>query len=257
LTKAANRPPLLILPLKFYGILNHNCFREYCSMGRAQALREELTNMFDGIFWDNDGVLMETEHLYYQANAQALARAGVELSREDFCRISLRQGESVLSLATVAGQGDSEAAELRRVRDDIYFRLLGAEPRVFPGVQETLERLHGRLPMAIVTSCRRENFLQMHRASGLLGYFDFILTREDYAASKPDPEPYRTACVRAGLDPGRCLAIEDSERGVTSAARAGLVVAAIPGDMNRGGDFGAARWLLDGIHELPELLSLD
>ncbi|ABQ24463.1 HAD family hydrolase [Geotalea uraniireducens] len=55
--------------------------------------------MFDGIFWDNDGVLMETEHLYYQANAEALARAGVELTLEEFCRISLRQGESVLSLA--------------------------------------------------------------------------------------------------------------------------------------------------------------
>jgi HAD superfamily hydrolase (TIGR01509 family) len=209
--------------------------------------------MFDGIFWDNDGVLMETEHLYYQANAYALARAGVELSLEEFCRISLRQGESVLALADGIGDAD----ELRRVRDEIYFRLLEEESRVFPGVQATLERLHGRFPMAIVTSCRRDNFLQMHRGSGLLGYFDFILTREDYGASKPDPEPYLTACARAGLHPGRCLAIEDSERGVTSAARAGLVVAAIPGDMNRGGDFGTARWLLDGIRELPALLKLD
>jgi HAD superfamily hydrolase (TIGR01509 family) len=181
----------------------------------------------------------------------------VELSLEDFCRISLRQGESVLGLAAGAGQSDNEAAELRRVRDDIYFRLLGEEPRVIPGVRDTLERLHGRLPMAIVTSCRRENFLQMHRTSGLLCYFDFILTREDYGASKPDPEPYRAAYTRAGLHPGRCLAVEDSERGVTSAARAGLVVAAIPGPMNRGCDFGAARWLLDGVHELPALLGLD
>jgi len=208
--------------------------------------------MFDGIFWDNDGVLMETEHLYYQANAEALAQAGVELSLEEFCLISLRQGESVLGLAE--GMGDGQ--ELRRVRDELYFRLLGEGARVYPGVLDTLERLHGRLPMAIVTSCRRENFLQMHRESGLLGFFDFVLTREDYRASKPDPEPYLTACARAGLDPGRCLAIEDSERGVISASRAGLVVAAIPGDLNRGGDFGAARWLLEGIHEVPELLNI-
>jgi len=213
--------------------------------------------IFDGIFWDNDGVLMETEHLYYQANAEALAQVGVELTLEDFCRISLRRGESVLELAAGAGQSGSDAAELRQVRNDTYYRLLGNEARVIPRVQDTLARLHGRLPMAIVTSCGRENFLQMHRKSGLLGYFDFILTREDYGASKPDPEPYRTACARAGLLPGRCLAIEDSERGVTSAVRAGLVVAAIPGKMNRGGDFGAARWLLDGIHELPALLNLD
>lgn len=208
--------------------------------------------MFDGIFWDNDGVLMETEHLYYQANAEALAMAGVELSLEEFCRISLRQGESVLDLA-----GNGDGLELRRMRDEIYFRLLGAESRVIPGVRDTLELLHGRFPMAIVTSCRRENFLQMHRESGLLGYFDFILTREDYGASKPDPEPYLAACARAGLHPGRCLAIEDSERGVTSAARAGLAVAAMPGDLNQGGDFAAARWLLEGIHQLPALLGLD
>jgi len=208
--------------------------------------------MFDGIFWDNDGVLMETEHLYYQANAEALARAGVELSLEEFRRISLRRGESVLGLAA----GDCDEVELRRTRDELYFRLLGEESRVYPGVRETLELLHGRLPMAIVTSSQRDNFLQMHRGSGLLGYFDFILTREDYVASKPDPEPYLTACARAGLHPGRCLAIEDSERGVTSAARAGLTVAAIPGEMNRGGNFGPARWLLEGIHELPALLTL-
>ena len=213
--------------------------------------------MFDGIFWDNDGVLMETEHLYYRANAQALAQAGVELSLEEFCRISLCQGESVLALGAGAGRGDREAAELRRFRDEIYYRLLGEEARVIPGVKDTLSRLHGRLPMAIVTSCRRENFLQMHRDSGLIEYFDFVLTREDYGASKPDPEPYRTACARAGLRPGRCLAIEDSERGVVAAARAGLVVAALPGEMNRGGDFGAARWLLDRIQELPALLGLD
>jgi len=213
--------------------------------------------MFDGIFWDNDGVLMETEHLYYQANAEALAMAGVEVTLEDFCRISLRQGESVLRLAKGKGLSKSESGVLRRVRDEIYFRLLGEEARAMPGVQDTLEQLRGRLPMAIVTSCERENFLQMHRKSGLLDYFDFILTREDYGASKPDPEPYRTACIRAGLLPDRCLAIEDSERGVVSASRAGLAVAAIPGEMNRGGDFGAARWLLEGVHELPKLLGLD
>lgn len=210
-------------------------------------------DMFDGIFWDNDGVLMETEHLYYQANAEALAGAGVELSLEEFCRISLRRGESVLRLA----DGCCDAEELCRTRDEIYFQLLGEESRVIVGVLETLEWLYGRLPMAIVTSCRRANFLQMHRQSGLLGYFDFVLTREDYARSKPDPEPYLTACARAGLHPGRCLAIEDSERGVVSAAKAGLAVAAIPGEMNHGGDFSPARWLLDGIHELPELLRLE
>lgn len=206
--------------------------------------------MFSAIFWDNDGVLMETEHLYYRANAEALARVGVELSLETFRQVSLRQGESVLQLAGAGEEG------LREWRDVRYRELLATEARVIPGVAETLDRLKGRFPMAIVTSCRRENFLHMHRASGLLGYFDFILTREDYGNSKPDPEPYLAACARAGLPPGACLAVEDSERGVTAAARAGLTVAAIPGPLNEGGDFSAARWRLDSIGQLPGLIDL-
>ena len=208
--------------------------------------------MFEAIFWDNDGVLMETEHLYFRANAEALATVGVELTLETFRELSLRRGESVLPLAVGA---DHNA--VRRVRDARYLELLGTEAEVIPGVVPILQRLHGRLPMAIVTSCRRENFQQMHRASGLLGYFDFILTREDYTASKPDPEPYLAACARAGLPPGACLAVEDSERGVTAAARAGLTVAAIPGAMNHGGNFEAARWRLGSIHQLPKLLGID
>jgi HAD superfamily hydrolase (TIGR01509 family) len=204
--------------------------------------------MFAAIFWDNDGVLMETEHLYYQANAEALARAGVELTLETFRELSLRRGESVLRLAATDGP------ELRKWRDARYYHLLGTEAQVIPGVVETLDLLHGRVPMAIVTSCRRDHFLQMHRASGLLGYFDFVLTREDYINSKPDPEPYLAASARAGLDPSACLAVEDSERGVTAALRAGLTVAAIPGTMNSGGDFAAARWRLETVHLLPHLL---
>jgi HAD superfamily hydrolase (TIGR01509 family) len=204
--------------------------------------------MFKAIFWDNDGVLMETEHLYYRANAEALARCGVELTLEMFRQVSLGRGESVLALAGEAEDG------LRPWRDGRYHELLGSEAMVIPGVEETLAQLHGRLPMAIVTSCRRPHFERMHRDSGLTGYFDFILTREDYCSSKPDPEPYLAACNRAGLAPGECLAVEDSPRGVVSAARAGLAVAAIPGPLNRGGDFGTARWLLDDVRQVPGLL---
>lgn len=206
--------------------------------------------MFKALFWDNDGVLMDTEHLYYRANAEALALAGVELSPEGFAEVSLRRGESVLALA-----GTREAS-LRAFRDTRYRELLAAEALVIPGVTETLARLHGKIPMAIVTSCRRENFMHMHRSSGLLRFFDFILTREDYILTKPEPEPYLTACARAGLPPAACIAVEDSERGVLAASRAGLAVAAIPGELNRQADLTAARWLLDSVADLPPLLGL-
>ena len=207
--------------------------------------------MFDAIFWDNDGVLMATEHLYYQANAEALATVGINLDLATFCTLSLEQGASVLRLA---GPGESR---LRKWRDIRYDQLLAESATVMPGAAELLARLHGHLPMAIVTSCRRPHFEKMHRHSGLAGYFDFILTREDYVNSKPDPEPYLVACRRAGVTPARCLAVEDSVRGVTAAAAAGLSVAALPGALNNGGDFSRARWRLDGLRELAPLLGVE
>lgn len=207
--------------------------------------------MFDAIFWDNDGVLMDTEHLYFRANATALEEIGVDLSLDMFRDYSLRRGESVLQLA-----GDRSSSALRQRRDRLYESLLETESRQMPGIRDVLQRLHGRQPMAIVTSCRRPHFERMHAGNNLLGFFDFILTREDYTASKPDPEPYLTACARAGVVPERCLAVEDSPRGVTAAAAAGLTVAALPGELNHGGDFRAARWQLESLSQLPSYLGL-
>jgi len=207
--------------------------------------------MYDAIFWDNDGVLMATEHLYFEANVRALAEIGVTLTLDAYREHSLHRGESVLQLA-----GALQSEELRLHRDLIYAELLDTRSQRIPGIHPVLQCLHGRQPMAVVTSCRRPNFERMHRNSRLLGFFDFILTREDYTAGKPDPEPYLTACRKAGVAPERCLAVEDSPRGVKAAATAGLTVAALPGEMNAGGDFCAARWQLDTISQLPGLLGL-
>lgn len=206
--------------------------------------------MFDAIFWDNDGVLMDTERLYFCANVEALARVGIDLTLETFRDVSLRRGQSVLK-PVLSGEH-----ELRQWRDARYLDLLAQQARVIPGVHETLKMLKGHVPMAIVTGCRRVHFMQMHRRSGILPYFDFFLTREDYINAKPDPEPYLKACARAGFSPENCLAVEDSQRGVISAASAGLRTAVIPGALDRDGDFRAAHLLLDSVTQIPALFGL-
>ena len=73
--------------------------------------------------------------------------------------------------------------------------------------------------MGIVTSSRRLHFETIHEKSGLLPYMDFVLTREDYVESKPHPEPYLAAAALLGVDPTRCLVLEDAPSG-GAAARA-------------------------------------
>lgn len=179
------------------------------------------------MFWDNDGVLVDTEGLYFRASAEVLAGIGIELSRDHFAEISMRQGGSVFSLAEhLLPAGGIE--ELRRKRDRLYSKLLQDGAPVIPGVEETLHSLHGRVRMAIVTSCRREHFEIIHRGSGLLKYFDFVLAREDYVLAKPHPEPYLAALARSAVPANECVVIEDSPRGFAAARAAGLRCMVVP-----------------------------
>ena len=206
---------------------------------------------FKFIFWDNDGVLVDTEGLYYQASREALARIGFDLSAEQFANISLATGRSVFELAT---SDPVLMDELRRQRNLRYAELLSGEELVLPGVRQTLARLAGRYAMAIVTSSRRDHFDLIHAGSDLLAYFTFILCREDYHAAKPDPEPYLLALRHSGRAAGECLVIEDSVRGLAAAKAAGLTCWVIPSSQTRNQDFSTADRLLGEAGELLDLL---
>lgn len=207
------------------------------------------------IFWDNDGVLVDTEKLYYQANREALAKLGIGLSDAEFTNISLGQGQSVLDLARQVSISAAEFAQLRTWRNNRYAELLMTGDLVLPGVRETLLQLHRKIGMAIVTSSLGAHFEIIHRRSSLLQFFDFVLTREDYAKSKPDPEPYLLALVNSRQAARDCLVIEDSPRGLAAAKAAGLDCWVIPSDETAGEDFSAADAVLEGISEVVTRLA--
>ena len=98
--------------------------------------------MLEAILWDNDGVLVNTEALYYEACRRTLANEGTELSREMYVRISMTEGRSVFDLIDL---DRDERARLRSDRDKVYMGLLSSRDLTLPGVRETLEGLDGRL----------------------------------------------------------------------------------------------------------------
>jgi HAD superfamily hydrolase (TIGR01509 family) len=190
--------------------------------------------MIRAIFWDNDGVLVDTEKLYFQATRELLLPAGVTLTPELFKRISLGEGRSVFDLALEKGILQEEINRLQAERNRRYAELLAGGVRILDGVEETLGSLRGKMIQAIVTSSRRVHFDEMHARTGLPPFFDFILTREDYVLSKPDPEPYLLAMERSGCLPEECLVVEDSERGLRAALAAGIRCIVVPNELTQG-----------------------
>src|SRR5210317_1115634 len=104
------------------------------------------------IFWDNDGVLVETERYYLQASREALAQVNIVLSSSAFADISLSKGQSIFDLASNRGLPEAVIDELKAWRNQRYAELLEKEDIALEGVKDVLEKLHGRVNMAIVTS---------------------------------------------------------------------------------------------------------
>lgn len=199
------------------------------------------------ILWDNDGVLVDTERLYFAATARVLATVGHELTREEYIRVSLTEGKSLFDLVDVSR---AEFEALRGERNAIYSELLAEGDLSIPGAKATLEALKGRVRMAIVTSSRRDHFQIIHRSTGMLPYFECVVDNEDYERSKPSPDPYLLGLERLGLRAEDCIAVEDSSRGMTAAVRAGLRCVVIPTDLTKDGDFEKAFRVLSRVEEV-------
>lgn len=109
------------------------------------------------VLWDNDGVLVNTEGLYFRACQTILKTAGIDLTLEQFKRISLRRGESVFKLAEDRGVNDEAIACLRFQRDRLYVECLRAQACVIDGVEEVMRSLYGQVRMGVVTVAPRSS----------------------------------------------------------------------------------------------------
>ena len=126
--------------------------------------------------------------------------------------------------------GDSFAVDAFRSAWMRQFDLM-AESRLAlkPGANELLDTLdHLGLPLAIATSASVQAVTHHLAAHDLAGRFRVIVAQGDYAASKPAPDPYLMAAEGLGVEPGLCLALEDSFNGVRSASSAGMMTVMVP-----------------------------
>ncbi len=206
--------------------------------------------MIRAILWDNDGVLVDTEGLYFQAGREILATQGVALTREDFAEQSLKKGQSVFDF--LPDQNAELIERLRVKRNARYSALLAKGVRVLDGVVETLSALDGRVRMGIVTGSRRDHFEIIHAQTRLLPFFEFVVTREDYNEAKPHPDAYLMAMRLHGLSPESCVVVEDSERGCVAASQAGLRVLAVPNALSQSGEFSSAYKVLNSVREVVD-----
>jgi HAD superfamily hydrolase (TIGR01509 family) len=184
--------------------------------------------MIKAILWDNDGVLLDTEILFFEITKSAFLRLGLDLTEEIWGREYLGTGKGSRDIALSLGGDPDHVLSVMDERNALYNRILEQPPPVRPLVHEILSALFGKVKMAIVTGSHREQLLTMHKSNRLLNFFDTIITGDDYTHSKPHPEPYLTAMKELDVNEEHCIAVEDSPRGLASAQAAGIQCIIVP-----------------------------
>ncbi len=205
------------------------------------------------ILWDHDGVLVDTEYWYFKSTQRALAELGVTLEKKLYLQ-RMVHGLSSWDLALEAGLDPGDVVRKRQQRDVYYREYLAREDIEIPGVLETLALLAQRYQMAIVTTSKGADFQVIHKHRQIVPFMDFVLLREDYEKSKPDPEPYLLALQRFGATAQECLVVEDSQRGLQAAMAAGIDCAIVYNEFTSGHDFTGASYFLNTLSELPALI---
>ncbi|MEC5161066.1 HAD superfamily hydrolase (TIGR01509 family) [Janthinobacterium sp. CG_23.3] len=209
-----------------------------------------------GVLWDNDGVLVNTEQLFYETNREVLLEHGIALTRKQFFDWFLCYSYGAWHLLQQKGYSEQRIEALRRERNRRFGeKLAQADNLINSSVDAVLSDLWRRVPMGVVTGSFREHFEQSHRDSRLAGYFDFVVWREMYINEKPEPDSYLMGLERLGLPAHACLAVEDSPRGLRAANAAGLECIVLRTDLTRGHAFDGAFCVVDSMDELRTVLA--
>lgn len=187
----------------------------------------------DGIVFDCDGTLVNSMPAHFSAWCEALAYYGAaNVFQEDvFYAMGGRPTKDIV----VQLNGDyglkllPDAVAMKK-REAFLSRL--GEVEVIEEVIAFARHCRGKIPMAIATGGTRLVIEKTLQQLGISDLFDEVVTAEDVAVGKPAPDVFLRAAELIGVDPTRCLAVEDAPAGIMAAQQAGMRVQVIPAPMD-------------------------
>jgi len=178
-----------------------------------------------------DGLLLDSERPIRDAWLNAAVELDAPLTEADYLSVVGRnEREGNARLLEVFGGNAALLGATRHRADALLAERFGATPfDVKPGAVRLLRALqNAAVPCAVASSTvHREVERRLERA-GLLGFFGAVCGGDEVARGKPEPDLYRLAVQRLGVEVHRCVAFEDSNYGARAALAAGLAVVVVP-----------------------------
>jgi sugar-phosphatase len=213
-----------------------------------------VTGSLEAAIFDLDGLLVDSEPLWHEAELRIFAAHGVPITLE---MVLSTKGRFVGEAARLwydrhpwPGPGPEEVAT--EIVDAVAV-LVADRLELKPGARHAVGACRARgLRLALASSSPRRLIDLALARHDLDGTFEVVHSAEEEPAGKPDPAVFLTAAAMLGVVPGRCLVLEDAPAGVEAARRAGMVCLAVP-EHHLGGataDLVGAAVVLDSLEDL-------
>ncbi len=197
---------------------------------------------------DMDGLLFDTETLYWQVGDIVLGRRGHQFSRILQQRMMGRVGSAALQQMVEHHNLTDSAESLLAESDAIYDSLLDGGVSPMPGLDRLIQALRNSgLPFGVATSSQRKYAQRILGAMPWCSDLHFVLTGDDVVHGKPHPEIYLRAAAAAAIQPANLLVLEDSGNGSAAGVAAGAIVISIPNESTRDHCFDGVFAIADSL----------
>jgi len=182
---------------------------------------------FDAFLFDCDGTIADTMPLHYEAWREALAEHACEFPEALFYQLGGVPTPKIVEFLNQRHGHNLPVEETVHRKEELF---LARIPRILPiePVVGLVHAYHGKLPLAVVSGGMRALVTRTLETLGLLDRFAVLVTAEDVRHGKPHPEPFLLAAERLGVEPARCLVLEDSPTGIEAARAAGMRYVLVP-----------------------------
>jgi len=209
--------------------------------------------MINGVLFDMDGVLLDSEEFITQAGILMFKEKGFEVKESDFKPFT-GMGENRFLGGVAEKYGISFDLEIDKARAyAIYEEITRGKLAPLKGVREFIEKCRRKhLKLAVATSADEVKMRINLRETGMdADLFDTLVNGLEVEHKKPHPGIYLLAARRLGLNPKDCLVVEDALSGMKAARAAGCKCLAITSTF-RAEEFDQADWVVKDLSEAPE-----
>ena len=205
--------------------------------------------MITTVIFDLDGLLADTEPLHCRAYQETLQPEGVMLRESEYIEHWVREGKGIGDWLALRGLSlDPLAIRLRKSKR--YLELLPSMLRPMEGVFPLLETLYRTKNLALASSSYRDAVDGVLAGLNIAHYFKAVVSGLDVPRVKPAPDIFLTAARLLGAAPSECVVLEDAEKGVLAAYRAGMHCIAVPTEYTRHHDSSKATLVCSSLKEI-------